>query len=101
VNAEQDTISRLQLNDAPAGSQIFCAQSVYVRDHQTSQIRRIAGPGDNAPRGGMFGAVYGQKINNSGQIAFLGWVPAKPPGTSRRLRMAGDGDGAGHRWIAA
>ncbi len=65
----------------PAGNQIFEAESVFLRDHVTGQITTIARQGENAPGGGKFDNAYGQKINNSGQIAYIGSLPAKPKGT--------------------
>ncbi|MBI3463308.1 MAG: hypothetical protein HY000_09650 [Planctomycetes bacterium] len=65
----------------PTGNQIFCAESIYVRDHVSGQIKPVARQGDNAPGGGKFDWAYSQKINNTGQIAFMGSLPARPPGT--------------------
>lgn len=65
----------------PAGNQIFCAESIYLRDHETGRITSIVHQGDRAPGGGRFTYAFGQKINDDGQIAFIGALAARPPGT--------------------
>lgn len=65
----------------PEGNQIFCAESIYLRNQQTGRITPIARQGDRAPGGGEFTYAFGQKINNSGQIAFIGGLAADPAGT--------------------
>src|SRR6266849_73169 len=65
----------------PGGNQIFCAESIYLRDHQSGQIVPIARQGDPAPGGGNFTFAFGPRINNSGQMAFIGALPAQTPGT--------------------
>jgi len=63
------------------GTQLFCADSVYARDAGPGQIRSIAHIGDPAPGGGTFQYAYAAKVNNSGQIVFLGALAAHPKGT--------------------
>jgi hypothetical protein len=62
-------------------TQIFTAESVYFKDGQTGKIRAVAVQGGPAPGGKTFTYAFGPIVNNSGDIAFAGALPANPPGS--------------------
>lgn len=72
----------IQFNETNlAGETVFYAESVLYKPHNgpTQFIARIGHP---APDGlGNYSFAFGPQVNNSGQIAFFGAVPAKVPGT--------------------
>jgi hypothetical protein len=65
----------------PEGPQLFCAQSVYLRNADDGRIRAIARQGDPAPGGGRFSFAFAPALNDEGQIAYIGALPASPAGT--------------------
>jgi hypothetical protein len=65
----------------PVGGNIYCAQSVYLRDGSTGKIKSIAEQGGPAPGGGTFFFAFAPTLNNRGDVAYIGVFPADPPGT--------------------
>jgi hypothetical protein len=61
-------------------SEIFCGESVYLKDAATGVIRSIAHQGDSAPGGGHYTVAFGPIVNNSGDIVFIGDL-SSPGGT--------------------
>jgi hypothetical protein len=62
-------------------TQIFTAESIYFKDGQTGKMTPIAVQGGPAPGGKTFTYAFGPVLNDSGDIAFAGALPANPPGS--------------------
>ncbi len=62
-------------------TQIFTAESIYFRDGRTGAYRAVAVQGGQAPGGKTFTYAFGPVLNDAGDIAFAGALPANPPGT--------------------
>jgi hypothetical protein len=65
------------------GAELFCGESVYLRDGATGKIIKVAQQGDPAPGGRTYKVAFDPKINDRGDVAFTGDVT---PGPLTRLR---------------
>ncbi|MCC6628689.1 MAG: hypothetical protein IT340_14965 [Chloroflexi bacterium] len=86
----------------PQSVAIFCAESVYLLLQHPTRIISIAHQGQPAPGGGVYRLAFGTRLNNRGEVAFVGDLTPAPGalqhsgiflyarGTTRAIARPGD-----------
>jgi hypothetical protein len=67
----------------PQAFLMACLGSIYVKDGATGQLRSIAHAGDPAPGGGVYRQAISPRLNDHGDVVFLGDLT--PPPQARRV----------------
>jgi hypothetical protein len=70
-------------NFPPQAVLMACLGSIYVKDGATGQLRSIAHAGDPAPGGDVYRQAISPKLNDHGDVVFLGDLT--PPPLARRV----------------
>lgn len=97
----------------PQSANTFCAESVYLKDAVTGKITSLAHQGQPAPGGGAYRLAYSPRLNNRGEVAFIGDLTPPPglvqqtgvflysKGTVRPIARPGDALPGGGRMVTA
>ena len=91
INASRDVAFMGHLSGEECRAESFppqavlmaCLGSIYIKDSATGQLRSIAHAGDPAPGGGVYRQAISPKLNDHGDVVFLGDLT--PPPTARRV----------------